>query len=291
MAAATHAAAAGLPHQMRPNAAAFTARGRAEQWRLGCLALPGLLLIGIVALAPIAWLFWLSFRDADGATLVHYRRLLHPSYLITLKSTFALATYVSLAAAILTMLLSTLLGTLAAYGLHALRNRWSVFALGVFILPLVIPAILTAIGIFLFYAQVGLNNTLTGIVLAHSALAIPLVVITVASGLKSYDMNQEMVARSLGASRPRAFLTITLPQIRISVISGALLAFISSLDEVVIALFIAGGDKATLTRRMLNALRDEIDPTIASISTLLILLSVLLLALSQLVQSRSRRTG
>jgi putative spermidine/putrescine transport system permease protein len=201
------------------------------------------------------------------------------------------ATYVSFAAAIITMLLSTVLGTLAAYGLHALRNRWSALAHGIFLLPLVIPAILTAIGIFLFYAQLGLNNTLTGIVLAHSVLAIPLVVITVASSLRSYDMNQEMVARSLGASRPRAFLTITLPQIRISVISGALLAFITSLDEVVIALFIAGGDKATLTRRMFNALRDEIDPTIASISTLLILFSVLLLALSQIVQSRSREAG
>jgi putative spermidine/putrescine transport system permease protein len=119
-------------------------------------------------------------------------------------------------------------------------------------------------------------------------LAIPLVVISVASSLKSYDMNQEMVARSLGASRPRAFLTVTLPQIRISVISGALLAFITSLDEVVISLFIAGGDKATLTKRMFNALRDEIDPTIASISTLLIALSVVLLGLSQFVQSRSK---
>jgi len=125
-------------------------------------------------------------------------------------------------------------------------------------------------------------------VLAHSVLAIPLVVITVASSLKSYDMNQEMVARSLGASRPRAFLTVTLPQIRISVISAALLAFITSLDEVVISLFIAGGDRATLTKRMFNALRDEIDPTIASISTLLIVLSVVLLGLSQFVQSRSK---
>ena len=138
------------------------------------------------------------------------------------------------------------------------------------------------------YAQLGLNNTLTGIVLAHSVLAIPLVVITVASSLKSYDVNQEMVARSLGASRPWAFLTVTLPQIRISVISGALLAFITSLDEVVISLFIAGGDKATLTKRMFNALRDEIDPTIASISTLLIALSVVLLGLSQFVQSRAK---
>jgi putative spermidine/putrescine transport system permease protein len=95
------------------------------------------------------------------------------------------ATYVSFAAAILTMLLSTLFGTLAAYGLHTVRNRWSALAHGVFILPLIIPAILTAIGIILFYAQVGLNNALSGIVLAHSALAIPLVVITVASSLKS----------------------------------------------------------------------------------------------------------
>ena len=76
-------------------------------------------------------------------------------------------------------------GTLAAYGLHALRNRWSALAHGIFILPLVIPAILTAIGIFLVYAQVGFNNTLCGIVLAHSVLAIPLVVFTVASSLKT----------------------------------------------------------------------------------------------------------
>ncbi len=198
------------------------------------------------------------------------------------------ATYVSFAAAILTMLLSTTFGTLAAYGLHALRSRWSALAYGAFTLPLVIPGILIAIGIFLFYAQIGLNNTLAGIVLAHSVLAIPLVVITVASSLRSYDMNQEMVARSLGASRPYAFLTVTLPQIRISVVSGALLAFITSLDEVVISLFIAGGDKATLTKRMFNALRDEIDPTIASISTLLIVLSVILLGLSQFAQARSR---
>jgi putative spermidine/putrescine transport system permease protein len=154
----------------------------------------------------------------------------------------------------------------------------------VFLLPLIIPGILTAIAIFLIYAQVGLNNTIFGIVLAHSVIAMPLVVITVAAGLKGYDMNQEMAARSLGASRPKAFLTVTLPQIRISVISGALLAFVTSLDEVVISLFIAGGDTATLTKRMFNALRDELDPTIAAISTILIVLSVLLLAASQLLQ-------
>ncbi len=144
------------------------------------------------------------------------------------------------------MVISTVLGTLAAYGMHTSRSRFTQLVYVTFMLPLIIPGILIAIGIFLLYAHLGLNNTLTGIVLAHSVMAIPLVVITVASSLKSYDMNQEMVARSLGASRPWAFLTVTLPQIKTSVISAALLAFITSLDEVVISLFIAGGDKRHL---------------------------------------------
>jgi putative spermidine/putrescine transport system permease protein len=197
------------------------------------------------------------------------------------------ATVVSFTAAGLTMVISTALGTLAAYGLHTSNSRFTRLAYVTFMLPLIVPAILIAIGVFLLYAHLGLNNTLTGIVLAHSVMAIPLVVITVASSLKSYDMNQEMVARSLGANRPWAFLTVTLPQIKISVISAALLAFITSLDEVVISLFIAGGDNATLTRRMFNALRDEIDPTIAAISTLLILISAILLLSTQLQQRSS----
>lgn len=199
------------------------------------------------------------------------------------------ATVVSFTAALATMVISTVLGTLAAYSLHTSSARFTRIAYAAFMLPLIIPGILIAIGVFLLYAQIGLNNTLTGIILAHSVMAIPLVVITVASGLKSYDMNQEKVARSLGASRPWAFLTVTLPQIRISVISGALLAFITSLDEVVISLFIAGGENATLTRRMFNALRDEIDPTIAAISTLLILMSVILLGLTQFLQRAPAR--
>lgn len=202
------------------------------------------------------------------------------------------ATRTSFIAATLTMIISTVLGTLAAYGLHSSQSRLTRVIYATFMLPLIVPGILVAIGIFLLFAQLGLNNTMTGIVLAHSVMAMPLVVITVASGLKSYDLAQEMVARSLGASRPHAFLTVTLPQIKISVISGALLAFITSLDEVVISLFIAGGENATLTRRMFNALRDEIDPTIAAISTLLILLSVVLLGLTQLLQpSPSQRTS
>jgi putative spermidine/putrescine transport system permease protein len=199
------------------------------------------------------------------------------------------ATLVSFQAAILTMVLATLTGTMAAYALHTVRLRIVRLLFTIFTLPMMIPVILIAIGVFMFFAPAGLNNTITCQDLAHSTLAIPLVVITVMAGFKTYDMNQELVARSLGASRLRAFLTITLPQIRFSVFSGALLAFITSLDEVVIALFIAGGDKATLTKRMFNALRDEIDPTIAAISTLLIVLSLVLLGISQFLQARGTR--
>lgn len=192
------------------------------------------------------------------------------------------ATRTSLIVAVLTFLLATPMGTLAAYGLHVSRFRFSMYIYIVMSLPLMVPVIMIAIGVFFLYAKLGMINSISGLVLAHSMLAMPLVVIVVASGLKSYDMNQEMVARSLGASRAYAFLTVTLPQIRFSVITGGLLAFLTSLDEVIVALFVSGGQNATITRRMFNALRDQIDPTIASISTLLIIISVLLLVGAQI---------
>jgi len=129
MVTATHAArSTDLPGEARRNAAAFVAQARAEQWRLGGLALPGLLLIGIVALAPIAWLFWLSFRDADGATLVHYRRLLHPSYLISLQSTFELSFLVTA--------ICVALGYPLAYVIAQARARMAAFLLLLVLFPI-----------------------------------------------------------------------------------------------------------------------------------------------------------
>jgi len=151
----------------------------------------------------------------------------------------------------------------------------------VLITPIIVPVVLIAIAVFYVYAKIGLVNSLTGIVLAHTVLAIPLVIMVVTSALKSYDMNQEMVARSLGASRPWAFFMITLPQIRFAVITGALLSFLTSFDEVIMALFVSGGANSTLTRNMFNALRDQIDPTIAAISTIMVLVTSVLLALAQ----------
>jgi putative spermidine/putrescine transport system permease protein len=193
------------------------------------------------------------------------------------------ATFTSLKAGLLTTLVATPLGTLAAYGLFAARLRGTKLVLSVLLTPIIVPVILVGIGVFYAYVRLKLVNTLTGLVLAHSMLAIPLVVMVMTSALKSYDMNQEMVARSLGASRARAFLLVSLPQLRFAVVTGAVLSFLTSFDEVVIAMFVSGGDNSTLTRNMFNALRDQIDPTIAAISTVMIVISSLLVALTQLL--------
>ncbi|SED75160.1 putative spermidine/putrescine transport system permease protein [Rhizobiales bacterium GAS191] len=201
------------------------------------------------------------------------------------------ATATSLKAGFLTMCVATPLGTMAAYGLFVSRLRFAGLVMPVLLTPIIVPIILVGIGVFYAYVRLKLVNTLLGIVLAHSMLAMPIVVMIVTSALKSYDMNQERVARSLGASRPQAFLLVTLPQIRFALVTAAVLSFLTSFDEVVVAMFVSGGDNSTLTRNMFNALRDQIDPTIAAISTVMIVISSLLLALSQLLGRSQRRGG
>ncbi|MBN9672552.1 ABC transporter permease [Roseibium aggregatum] len=198
------------------------------------------------------------------------------------SSEWMLATWTSLKAAFLTMLVATPVGVLAAYGLHASNVRFVRVTFLFLITPMMVPLVLVAIGVFYVYVQLGILYTVGGLVLAHSILALPLVVIVIGSALKSYDMSQENAARSLGAPRWKAFLTITLPQIRFAVVTAALLAFLTSFDEVVVAMFISGGDNPTLTRNMFNALRDQIDPTIASISTIMICVTTFMMILAQL---------
>jgi putative spermidine/putrescine transport system permease protein len=149
----------------------------------------------------------------------------------------------------------------------------------VLMLPLMVPIIIVAVGVFFVYARTGLVNSMTGLILADTMLGLPYVLISVSADLRTFDPTQEMVARSLGMNRLRSFMTVTLPQIRSSVISAAVFVFIQALDETVVALFVSGGDNQTLTRRMLITLRDEIDPTIAAISTLLTALTLCLVVM------------
>lgn len=248
--------------------------------RLWLYALAGLVMVFLVAptliVVPMSFSDsqYLEFPPAVWSTRWYDHYFSSPEWMA--------ATRTSLLAALLTTLVATPLGVMAAYGLHVSRFRLGRLIFVALITPMMVPLILVAIGAFYVYVRLGFLYTMTGLVLAHSVLALPLVLIVTAAGLRSYDMNQEMAARSLGASRARAFLTVTLPQIRFSVITAALLAFLTSFDEVVVAMFISGGENATLTRTMFNALRDQIDPTIASISTIMIAISSSLIVLAQL---------
>lgn len=201
------------------------------------------------------------------------------------------ATGISLVTAFLTMVLATTLGTAAAYALHNSQQRYLGVLRGLIMAPMIVPTIFTAIGLFFIYARLGLNNSIPGLVLAHTLLALPYVIINVSAGLKSYDMTQEHAACILGATRLRAFFDITLPQIRFSIITAAMFAFAVSLDEAVVSIFISGGDSATLTKRMFSSLRSEIDPVIAVVATLMTLLSIVMLVVSLVAQRRNRRRG
>ncbi|MDF0595075.1 ABC transporter permease [Psychromarinibacter halotolerans] len=196
------------------------------------------------------------------------------------------ATVTSLKTAVLTMMVATPVGVLAAYGLHCSSIAFVRAAFVLMLTPMMVPLVLVAIGAFYAYAKLNLLYSLTGLVMAHTVLALPLVVIVTGAALKSYDMAQEDAARSLGAPRWKAFLTVTLPQIRFAVVTAALLSFLTSFDEVVVAMFISGGDNPTLTRNMFNALRDQIDPTIAAISTIMILVTTGMMVLAQLFGGR-----
>lgn len=196
------------------------------------------------------------------------------------------ATATSFKAGFFTALLATPLGTLAAYGLHVSRLRFSGLAILALLTPTIVPVILAGIALFYAFVQLKMVNSLLGIVLAHTMLAVPIVMMIVGSALKSFDLDQERVARSLGATRLQAFLQVTAPQIRFAIVTSAVLAFLTSFDEVVIALFVSGGDNSTLTRMMFMALRDQIDPTIAAISTIMIVMTSLLLGISQFVGKR-----
>ena len=198
------------------------------------------------------------------------------------------ATRTSLLVAVLTIFVATPIGTLAAYGLTNSSARIRSILFPIMISPMMVPIILVAIGLFYFYVQFNMVNSISGLVLGHSLVAMPLVLIIVLSALKNYDMNQEKVARSLGASRSRAFIEITLPQIKFSLVSAGLISFLTSFDEIIISLFVAGGDNSTITRSMFLALRDQIDPTIAAISTILIIISSGLLIASQMISGKTR---
>jgi putative spermidine/putrescine transport system permease protein len=195
----------------------------------------------------------------------------------------------SLLLALSATVLATTLGTLAALGLARSYTPFRKAIMAVLISPLIVPLIITASGMFLFYAKLGLVATFTGLIIAHTALGIPFVVITVTATLVGFDTALLRAAASLGSHPIRTFMRVQLPLIAPGVISGALFAFVTSFDEVVVVLFLAGTDQHTLPRQMWSGIRQEISPTILSVATCLVILSILLLVSVELLRRRAER--
>jgi putative spermidine/putrescine transport system permease protein len=236
----------------------------------------GVVLILIFLMVPILIVVPLSFSDTRFMTFPP------PGYSLRWYHTFfgnpawIDAARITLIASVCASLLATPLGVAAAYAIQNGTHRVMRYARTVLMLPLMVPIIIVAVGVFFVYSQAGYVNTLGGLILADTMLGLPYVLIAVGADLRTFDPTQEMVARSLGMNRFRSFMIVTLPQIRSSVVSGAVFVFIQALDETVVALFVSGGANQTLTRRMFVTLRDEIDPTIAAISTMLTALTLCL---------------
>ncbi|AUT72763.1 MULTISPECIES: ABC transporter permease [Paraburkholderia] len=183
--------------------------------------------------------------------------------------------------------LATILGTLAAIGLTKANFKGKALLMAILISPMIVPVVVVGVGMYLFFAPLGLANTYIGLIMAHASLGVPFVVTTVAATLQGFNYNLVRASLSLGANPVKTFFSITLPVIAPGVISGALFAFATSFDEVVVTLFLAGADQTTLPRQMFTGIRENISPTIAALATILIVFSTCLLLALEWLRGRN----
>jgi putative spermidine/putrescine transport system permease protein len=193
----------------------------------------------------------------------------------------------SLFVAVCTVVASTVLGTLAALGLQRCSPRLQRIMALAFVAPMMVPVVLTAVGLFFFFATLGIIGTYSGLILAHTIIATPYVVIAVSASLAKFDQTLLRAAQSLGAGPVRAFFTVTMPSIFPGLASGALFAFAASFDELIITLFVASPSQRTIPRQMFSGVRENIEPTIIAAAVILTIVSVVLMSLSILMQRRT----
>ena len=183
---------------------------------------------------------------------------------------------------------ATVLGTLCAIGLWRISSRAGEVVLAFLLLPLVIPPIISAMAFYLLFVPLGLIDSYLGLMLAHTVLAAPLVLITVSASLAGFDPRLEQASRNLGASSMTTLLRVILPSIRPGVLAGAVFAFIASWDEIVVTLFLSKFNVYTLPRRMWNGIRENTDPTVAAAAVVLIGITIIAFLIWALVQRRAR---
>ena len=205
------------------------------------------------------------------------------------KNPWGLAFRNSLIIALFSTIGATLLGTLAALGLSSKYMPYKALIMSILISPMIVPLIISGSALFFFLAKVGLSSSFAGIIISHIILGTPFVVITVTATLIGFDHSLTRAASSLGSTPSNTFFRIILPLITPGVISGALFAFVTSFDEVVVVLFLAGPGQTTVPIQMWTGLREQLSPTILAVATCLIIGSVIILVLMELLRRRSER--
>ena len=191
--------------------------------------------------------------------------------------------------AVFATMISTFLGTLAALGLSRPEMPYRSPLMALLISPMIVPLIISAAGMYFFYSRIGLASTHLGVILAHAALGTPFVVITVTATLIGFDNTLIRASQSLGATPTTTFFKVIVPLILPGVISGGLFAFITSFDEVVVVLFVGSVDQRTIPWAMFSGIREQISPTILAVATILVMISISLLATLELLRRRSER--
>lgn len=237
---------------------------------------------------PILVIVPLSFSESSflsypmpGVSLRWYQNLFaSDEWMRAAKNSFIVAPAATL--------IATVLGTLAAVGLNKAEFRGKGLVMAVLISPMVVPVVVVGVGVYLFFAQIGLSESYAGLILAHAALGAPFVVTTVSATLQGFNHNLVRASLSLGAGPLTTFFRITLPVIAPGLVSGALFAFATSFDEVVITLFVAGPGQSTLPRQMFAGIRENITPTIAALATILIVFSTCLLLALEWLRGRNK---
>jgi len=265
-------------------------------WHYTYLTICGLVFFFLIA--PLFVILPLSFNaeqyihfsekmlalDPEGFSLRWYKDMIFGT-----KNPWGLAAKNSIIIALFATIGATVLGTVAALGLSSRHMPYKATFMAILISPMIVPLIISGTAIFFFMAKVGLAATHTGIIIAHIILGTPFVVITVTATLTGFDHSVTRAAASLGSNPVNTFMKVTLPLILPGVISGALFAFVTSFDEVVVVLFLAGLDNTTIPIQMWVGLREQLSPTILAVATCLIVMSILILVSAELLRRRSER--
>lgn len=263
-------------------------------WHYSFLTYCGMVFIFLIA--PLIVIVPLSFNvepyftftpammslDPDAFSLRWYQDIIdNEQWLQSAKNSIIIATAATL--------IATTLGTLAALGLSQPYMPYRGIAMAVLISPMIVPVIISAAGMFFFYSKIGLAQTMPGLILAHAALGTPFVVITVTATLIGFDHSLTRAAASLGATPVTTFFKVIMPLVTPGMISGALFAFITSFDEVVVVFFLAGFEQRTIPRQMWAGIREQISPTILAVATLMVFFSIILLITLEMLRRRSER--